>query len=356
MASIESDRTLRPEASLRAHVAAILPGLALCLLVAIVAIAVERMEYWMFERSWIDGLVIAILIGTMIRSSWSPSARWTAGICFSAKTVLEIAVVLLGASVSASTIMALGYPMLVGIFAIVFSALFLGFVIGKIVRLPTRMALLIACGNAICGNSAIAAVAPIIGASPRDVAASIAFTAVFGILVVLGLPLLGLYLQLVDRSFGILAGLTVYAVPQVIAATTSHGVLATEIGTLVKLVRVMMLGPVCLIISLAFRRECSADVPEKRHVLRMNRLVPWFIIGFFALSGLRSFDCLPPAVLPPAKAAATLLTLIAMSALGLGVDVRSVMKAGAAVAITVILSLVALGVLSFALIAVLAID
>ena len=64
------------------------------------------------------------------------------------------------------------------------------FGIGRALGLPKRMATLVACGNSICGNSAIAAVAPVIGADGDDVAASIAFTAVLGVVVVLGLPLL----------------------------------------------------------------------------------------------------------------------------------------------------------------------
>ncbi|WP_254461974.1 putative sulfate exporter family transporter, partial [Yersinia enterocolitica] len=79
--------------------------------------------------------------------------------------------------------------------------------IGRLLGLPTRMALLVACGNAICGNSAIAAVAPVIGADSDDVAASIAFTAVLGVVVVLGLPLLGIALGMTGLAFGTLAGL-----------------------------------------------------------------------------------------------------------------------------------------------------
>ena len=66
--------------------------------------------------------------------------------------------------------------------------------------LPKRMAVLVACGNAICGNSAIAAVAPVIGAKPADVASSIAFTAILGVIVVLALPLLVPLLRPVDDA------------------------------------------------------------------------------------------------------------------------------------------------------------
>lgn len=79
------------------------------------------------------------------------------------------------------------------------------------------MAMLVACGNAICGNSAIAAVAPVINAESDDIATSIAFTAVLGIVVVIALPVAAHHLHLSPYAGGALAGLTVYAVPQVVA-------------------------------------------------------------------------------------------------------------------------------------------
>ena len=120
------------------------------------------------------------------------------------------------------------------------------------------MSVLIACGNSICrGNSAIAAVAPVIGADSDDVASSISFTAVLGVVVVLGLPLLVPLLRLSLTQYGVLAGLTVYAVPQVLAATLPIGALSNQVGTVIKLVRVLMLGPVVLGFSL-FGTQASA--------------------------------------------------------------------------------------------------
>ncbi len=248
---------------------ALLPGVGLCLAVTGAAYALEAGERAMAGKAWLEALVLAILIGTAVRSLWTPGDRWHEGIAFSAKYLLEVAVVLLGASVSAATILAAGLPLLAGIAGVVASAILLSFGIGRLLGLPTRMALLVACGNSICGNSAIAAVAPVIGADSDDVAASIAFTAVLGVVVVLGLPLLGIALGMSGLAFGALAGLTVYAVPQVIAAASPLGATAVQMGTLVKLVRVLMLGPVCLVLSLVaprltpqlFPKASSSSVP-----------------------------------------------------------------------------------------------
>ena len=167
-----------------------------------------------------------------------PGERFRAGIAFSAKQLLEIAVTLLGASISLGAIVASGPALLTGIVGTVFLAILASYAICRGLGLPARMAILVACGNAICGNSAIAAVAPVIGADSKDVAGSIAFTAVLGVLMVLGLPLFIPLAGLSDHQYGVLAGLTVYAVPQVLAATVPVGLLSTQVGTLVKLVRV----------------------------------------------------------------------------------------------------------------------
>ena len=341
----------------------LLPGIGLCLAVTGVAYVLEAGERALAGKAWLEALVLAILIGTAVRSLWTPSDRWHDGIAFSAKYLLEVAVVLLGASVSAATILAAGLPLLAGIAGVVASAILLSFGIGRLLGLPARMALLVACGNSICGNSAIAAVAPVIGADSDDVAASVAFTAVLGVVVVLGLPLLGIALGMSGLAFGTLAGLTVYAVPQVIAAASPMGAAAVQMGTLVKLVRVLMLGPVCLILSLVAPRlapqhlpagEFVAGEPEHKR-LDLAHLVPWFIIGFLTLVACRSLGMVPTAAIAPIGRVATLLTVVSMAALGLGVDLRTVAKAGGRVTATVLLSLLGLGAISFGLLAVLCI-
>ena len=334
-------------------------GIALCSTISVLAYFLADLEARLFGRAWIEALVLAILIGATVRSTWTPDARWKPGIAFSAKTLLEIAVVLLGASVSASTIISAGWALLLSIFAIVAGAIGLSFTIGRALGLKKRLAILVACGNSICGNSAIAAVAPVIGANSEDVASSIAFTAVLGVAVVLLLPVVGALLHMSEIAYGALAGLTVYAVPQVIAAAAPAGAKAVQIGTLVKLIRVLMLGPVCLVLSLVTPN--LREEPESPNELTagdrtrpgrppIHQMVPWFIIGFLALVGLRSADLIPAVLLAPISLAATILTVIAMAALGLGVDIRTVSRAGARVTTTVILSLLTLGSVSFALI------
>lgn len=336
-----------------------LPGVAICVAVATAATSIQSLEQRITGELYLEALVIAIVLGTIIRTGWTPVPRLLPGIDFSAKILLEIAVVLLGTSISAGTVLALGPVLLVGIAAVVAIAIGSSYAICRVLRLPPKMALLIACGNSICGNSAIAAVAPVIGADGDDVASAIAFTAVLGVAMVIGLPLSVPILGLSLTQYGVLAGLTVYAVPQVLAATLPIGALSNQVGTVIKLVRVLMLGPVVLCVSLVTRRSRGQTGANHETIspnrpahdrLSLHELVPWFIVGFLVLAGLRTIGVVPANALDPIRTTANILTTVAMAALGLSVDVRVIASAGTRVAAAVTLSLIVLGGFSLLLI------
>lgn len=326
----------------------VLPGLLLCILIALVAVGLERLELLLAGRAWIESLVIAILVGMLVRSLWAPSERWQRGIDFSAKFLLEVAVVLLGASLSGQAIAAAGPALLAGIAAVVGVSMVATYALGRIAGLPRKMALLVASGNSICGNSAIAAVAAVIGAKPADVASAIAFTAVLGVAVVLLLPFAAEPLGLDSAGFGVVAGLTVYAVPQVLAATAPAGALAVQVGTLVKLTRVLLLGPLVLALSVVRHRRDRNG--EEARFPPLGRLVPWFVIGFVVMAVARSGGIIPDMLLAPLGLTATALTVLAMAGLGLGVDVRSVAAAGARVSAVVTASLLLLAAMAVGLV------
>ena len=329
----------------------LLPGIGLCAAITAVAMAAQALEERATGHPYVEALVLAILIGIAVRTTWTPDARFRAGIAFSAKQLLEVAVVLLGASLSLGAILASGPALLAGIVGTVVIGIAASVAICRALGLPARMAILVACGNAICGNSAIAAVAPVIGAEPKDIAAAIAFTAVLGVLMVLGLPLFVPLAGMNDSQYGVLAGLTVYAVPQVLAATVPVSLLSTQIGTLVKLVRVLMLGPVVVAFSLiAPRLPRVAGAPPAPSRPGLTKLVPWFILGFLALATLRSSGLIPDAAVKPLTQLAGVLTVLSMAALGLGVDVRILARVGGRVTLAVTASLAVLVVLSLALI------
>ena len=325
----------------------LLPGIWASLAVSFAAIVTGWGEEQVFGRPIVEPLVLAILFGMLVRIAGWVGSRQERGVRFVAKDVLEVAVCLLGATMDVPRLFASGPALALGIVIVVAVALSGGYLIGRVIGLSPKLAVLVACGNAICGNSAIAAVAPVIGADREDVAASIALTAVLGVIAVLGLPLLMPLLGYTNYQYGVLAGLTVYAVPQVLAAAFAVSVLSGQVATVVKLARVLMLGPVVLFFSL--RGGASSDGP----VVRRGALVPWFVAGFVVLAALRSFGVVPDAVTNVSKVLASWLTIAAMAALGLASDLRSVRRVGARVMLAVGASLSVLLVLAVSLIRVL---
>ncbi|MBK5189090.1 MAG: putative sulfate exporter family transporter [Gemmatimonadaceae bacterium] len=332
----------------------LLPGVALATLVGLAAIAIASLETRAFGHPIVEGLVVAILLGMCIRTLWVPPQSVEAGVSFTAKDVLEAAVLLLGASVELPLLLRAGPALALGIVLLVVLGITGSYGIGRVMGLPHKLAVLVACGNSICGNSAIAAVAPVIRADKEHVASSIAFTAILGVVVVIGLPFLMHPLRLSFYQYGVLAGLTVYAVPQVLAAAFPVSVLSGQVGTLVKLVRVLMLGPVVLFFALKHRND--ADAPSSNGAgFQLTRFVPWFIIGFLVLAALRSSGVIPAPAADVMKTASTWLTVASMAALGLGVDLKAISRVGRPVIITVTASLLVLIALSVTLIRVLAI-
>lgn len=330
----------------------LIPGLALALFVALGARTLGAVAAQQLGYVLLDPLVLAILLGIGVRTLLGARDRLEPGVDFAAKPVLEMAIVLLGASVDLRALLAAGPRLFAVVVLLVLLALATGYAIARALRLPAALAILLAAGNAICGNSAIAAVAPILGARREHTAAAIAFTAVLGVIAVLGLPFLIAPLGLSHTQFGVLAGLTVYAVPQVLAAAFPVSAVAGEMATLVKLTRVLLLGPVVLGIALGRRRLAPLEPADTASLepLRLGQLVPWFIVGFVLLALVRSAELLPGARVYQARLLSQSLTLVAMAGLGLSVDLRALRAVGPRVAAAAGLSLLALAVLALGLI------
>jgi uncharacterized integral membrane protein (TIGR00698 family) len=314
------------------------PGIALCAGLTALALAVQALELRGLGHPYVEALVLAIFFGMAIRTAWMPSPTWQAGIAFSAKQLLEFAVMLLGASLDLTLVAKSGTWLLLVIVAIVVASLGVSYGASRLLGLPSKLSILVACGNSICGNSAIAAVAPAIGASSEDIGASISFTAILGILTVIGLPVLVTLLGLSATQYGILAGLTVYAVPQVLAATLPVGLVSTQMGTFVKLARVLMLGPIVVALSFLFRKANAAPSTGKGYGSALT-WVPWFVPAFLIFAGLRSAGLIPQAAAAPIAATAGVLTIFSMAALGLNVDLRLLARIGPRVTAAVTLSL-----------------
>lgn len=316
----------------------ILPGALLCLMVAQGARLLQTVEAQLLGAPHVEALVLAILLGTAARALWVPPSVFQPGIRYAGKGLLEFAVALLGLSVDLPAVVRNGAALPVAVASVVLFSLAGSYAIGRALGLRRPLAVLIACGNSICGNSAIAAVAPAIAAESEDVAAAIATTAVMGVVVVVWLPSLIPLAGLTPTQYGAIAGLTVYAVPQVVAATVPAGPAAVQMGTLVKLLRVLLLGPLVAGLGVLKRQRTQRGDTERRVAL-----LPPFIAIFLLLALGRAVGLIPAGWGTPTREFATWLTTLSMAALGLGVDVRALARVGPRVALAVSGSLALLG-------------
>lgn len=328
----------------RVSLAPKLPGLLLAAGVTIVALLAAEAQRRTISYALLDPLVLGLLLGLVIRTRWKPDARFAPGIAFGAKQVLETAIVLIGFTLALGALVDAGFRLLAAVLLCVGLTLALGVTLGRLAGLPPRMGVLIGVGSAICGNSAIAAVAPVIRAKQQDIASAIAITAVLGVGVVLTLPLLIPLLALSDGEYGVVAGLSVYAVPQVLAATFPVSAGAGQVASLVKLTRVLLLGPMIALLALLYRDPAE----ERSGSLKVSTVLPWFVIGFAITVTLQSIGAVPDWLSDVAVQASRVLTAVAMAALGLSVDVRTVRETGGRATMTVLavtLTLVVLAVL-----------
>ncbi len=333
-----------PESRIRT----VAPGILFAAVITAVAFGIAEIEEMVLDHAILEPLVLALLLGLAVRAAWQPPATWEPGIAYAGKQLLEFAIVVLGLTLNLGDIVDAGAKIVTAVVFLVTMTLLVGVGIGRAIGLDTRLAVLVAVGNAICGNSAIAAVAPAIRAKKQEVASAIALTAVLGVGVVLVLPLLVPLANLTDERYGVIAGLSVYAVPQVLAATFTVSAQAGQIGSLVKLTRVMLLGPTVAIFAFIFREQ-DAGATDTARRFDLRKYLPWFVIGFGICAALRTSGLVPEVLVSPATEGSRILTAVAMAGLGLGVDIRTVRASGPRVAVVVLILTVLLVTTAFGL-------
>jgi uncharacterized integral membrane protein (TIGR00698 family) len=329
----------------------IAPGLALALGVAAVATVVG--EYVPLVGSAVPGAVIGALIALTLK----PGARLVPGLKYASTFVLQCSVVLLGAQLSISEAARVGLsslPVMLGTLAVCLGAAWL---YGRLLGVPRDLRTLIGVGTGICGGSAIAAVSPVIEAASTDVAYAISTIFLFNLTAVLAFPVLGHALGMSQQSFGLFAGTAVNDTSSVVATATTYGAAATSHAVVVKLVRTLMIIPICLFLAgLTDRRKRTASAaagtapamagtapaevgpapatavatgsPARMSPRRVLKLVPWFLIGFVLVAIVNSTGIIPAGAHGPLEHTSVFFVAVALSAIGLSTNVGALRKAG----------------------------
>ncbi len=293
----------------------------------------------------VGSAVPGAVIGAGIAIAVKPGARLAPGLKWASSTVLQCSVVLLGAELSVAEAARVGVsslPVMLGTLAICLGAAWL---YGRLLNIPGDLRTLIGVGTGICGGSAIAAAAPVIEAASTDVAYAISTIFLFNITAVLAFPLLGHVLGMSQQSFGLFAGTAVNDTSSVVATATTYGTAATSHAVVVKLVRTLMIIPICLgLAALTERRRrhgdhasatpatngpaSTAPSPVRMSPARVIRLVPWFLIGFVLMAAANSAGVIPSAAHAPLQHVSVFLVAVALSAIGLSTNVAALRKAG----------------------------
>ena len=155
-------------------------------------------------------------------------------------------------------------------------ALALGLGLGKLMHVSQKASLLITCGTAICGGSAIAAVAPVADAGEEDIAVALGTVFTLNAVALLLFPFIGWHLHLSQTQFGLWSALAIHDTSSVVGAAARYGQQALDIGTTVKLARALWIIPVALVVAMIFSRRSGG---------KAKITVPWFI-GLFVLAAV----------------------------------------------------------------------
>jgi uncharacterized integral membrane protein (TIGR00698 family) len=302
-----------------------LPGLGLCLAIALVAALIAGIQ-GVFPG--IVGLKIlgilgwALVLGIVVRSSLVVPAGLKSGISYSAKTILRLGIVLLGVRLNFSSLASSGLLIVLLDGLIVLLGILGVNQLGKRFGFSRGLRLSLAFGTGICGASAAVAAGSIANAKDEEVSLAVGTVSLLGTLGVLGFILLRQPLGLSDVRYGILTGSTLQEVGQVIAAASVNST-ALDTATLSKLARVALLAPALVIASsLLQRRGGMAQDGERPPVL------PPFLLGFLAVGVINSVAVLPKEVSGFAQTLSIACTATAMAGIGLGVDLKAVRRVG----------------------------
>ena len=306
------------------------PGLLLCVIIAL--------PCWFLGKQFpvIGGPVFAILVGMVITIFSKEKRVAQEGINYTSKKILQYAVILLGFGLNLSQIAQVGSTSLPIIISTITTSLLISFALYKLLKMPTNISTLIGVGSSICGGSAIAATAPVIGADDEEIAQAISVIFLFNVIAALIFPTLGGLLGLSNDGFGLFAGTAVNDTSSVTAAAAAWdgmhpGANTLDAATIVKLTRTLAIIPITLILSFWRTAKIKKQGGEEAASFSMRKVFPFFIL-FFVLASLittiGTMAGLDASFFHPFKTLSKFFIVMAMAAIGLNTDIIKLVRTG----------------------------
>lgn len=270
----------------------------------------------------VGGPVFGMLFG-MVIAFWKRPIVFEPGILFASKKILQLSVILLGFEMNLFKVFEVGIQSLHIMFFTLSAAFITAWIVGRYLNLEKNTSILIGVGTAICGGSAIAATAPVISATDKDVAYSISTIFLFNIAAVFIFPFIGHLLGMSDIGFGMWAGTAINDTSSVVAAGYSYSNEAGNFATIVKLTRTLMIVPITLILAIFTARKNANNTN-----FSLLKIFPWFILGFLVASIISTTGVLGPALGAALAQTGKFFIIMAMAAIGLNTNVKLLINNG----------------------------
>lgn len=328
-----------------ARVRVVVPGLVAAILLATLATALSGLT-----PGVIGPVLIAVLLGLAAKNLLALPPALSPGLSVATTRALRLGVVLLGARLSLGDVLSLGSMALWIAIACMTVAFLVVALLARLLRVPTRLAVLLGIGTAVCGNSAIMATAPVIDAEEHEIGFAVGTITLFGTTALLLFPLVGRLLELPDEVFGFWVGLAINDTSQVVAAGAAYSPRALEVATVVKLVRNALMAPLIVLIawwSIRGRvRTAAVSSGEVRSAAL--KAFPTFVLGFLAVATFSSLGVIPQRLASFAGDASGFLIVTAIAAVGLTTDLKELRAVGARPVIVALGATAVLAVLGLA--------
>ncbi|OPF88467.1 hypothetical protein BW731_09900 [Vagococcus martis] len=282
---------------------------------------------------WLPSLgagTIAILLGILLGNIFFNQPIWQKGTKFSEKTLLELSIVLLGTTVTFQTIAQIGGSGVIFIILQMTITILAAYFIGKKLKFSQTMSLMMAGGNAVCGSSAIGAIAPEIGAKDKEKGQIITLVNLLGTVMMLTLPLVGgaVFSESVMAKSALIGG-TLQSVGQVIASANMVSPDVVEMATLFKILRIMFLAVVVFVFGkVAQQNNDTAETNTQTANKKKKFPLPWYIIGFIVCCVLNSVIHFPTLLSQTTHSISGWFEITALAAIGLRINAREFFKEG----------------------------
>ncbi len=293
------------------------PGIVLVATIAASAFSIRLLP----GLALFSPIILAVIVGIAFSNVVGKPTNTVGGIAFCQRALMRFAIVLLGFQLTMDNIQSIGLSGIGIVVLTLVSTFCFTMLAGRVLRVDRKLTELIAAGTSICGASAIVAVNAVTSAREEDVAYAVASITLFGSIAMLTFPLLVPVLGLGHHEFGLWAGASIHEVAQVVAAGFQDGTQAGEIGTITKLIRVVMLAPVVVVLRMLAHRAASGEASAKPPK-------PWFVAAFIGVVALNSVIQIPDGIRHNIALLTTFFLSMGLAAMGLQTDISRVRSRG----------------------------